>query len=86
MQAQFTVLQIENEYEPEDKTFGSAGHAYMTWAAKMALSMNTGVPWVMCKEFDAPDPLVLKFLPLFISKSINSDSFQFNSLHILFYQ
>ncbi|KAF2322144.1 hypothetical protein GH714_008025 [Hevea brasiliensis] len=52
------LSQIENEYEPEDKAFGSAGHAYMTWAAQMALSMNTGVPWVMCKEFDAPDPLI----------------------------
>ncbi|KAF2322850.1 hypothetical protein GH714_031363 [Hevea brasiliensis] len=51
-------FKIENEYEPEDKAFGSAGHAYMTWAAQMALSMNTGVPWVMCKEFDAPDPLI----------------------------
>ena len=30
----------------------------MTWAAKMAVGMNTGVPWVMCKENDAPDPVV----------------------------
>ncbi|EEF49462.1 beta-galactosidase, putative [Ricinus communis] len=52
------LSQIENEYEPEDKAFGAAGHAYMTWAAHMAVSLNTGVPWVMCKEFDAPDPVV----------------------------
>ena len=31
------------------------GHNYMTWAAKMAT--ETGVPWVMCKEDDAPDPV-----------------------------
>ena len=30
----------------------------MTWAAKMAAEMGTGVPWVMCKENDAPDPVV----------------------------
>lgn len=24
----------------------------------MAVELGTGVPWVMCKEEDAPDPLV----------------------------
>ncbi|KAB5561359.1 hypothetical protein DKX38_006316 [Salix brachista] len=52
------LSQIENEYEPEGKVFGSPGHAYMTWAAQMAVSMDTGVPWVMCKESDAPDPVI----------------------------
>lgn len=30
----------------------------------MAVGLGTGVPWVMCKEDDAPDPVVrlLKFL------------------------
>jgi hypothetical protein len=53
-------VQIENEYEPETKAFGPAGYAYMTWAAKMAVGLDTGVPWVMCKEDDAPDPVVMK--------------------------
>ncbi|KAK9287542.1 hypothetical protein L1049_015963 [Liquidambar formosana] len=52
------LSQIENEYEPESKAFGTAGYAYMTWAAKMAVGMGTGVPWVMCKEDDAPDPVI----------------------------
>ncbi|KAJ4716579.1 Beta-galactosidase [Melia azedarach] len=52
------LSQIENEYEPERKRFGSAGEAYMKWAAKMAVGFNTGVPWVMCKEEDAPDPVI----------------------------
>ncbi|KAF3435751.1 hypothetical protein FNV43_RR22843 [Rhamnella rubrinervis] len=52
------LSQIENEYEREAKAFGAAGHAYMTWAAKMAVEMDTGVPWVMCKEIDAPDPVI----------------------------
>lgn len=51
-------MQIENEYEHLSKAFGVAGHAYMTWAAQMAVGMGTGVPWVMCKEDDAPDPVV----------------------------
>ncbi|KAG4946697.1 hypothetical protein JHK87_042704 [Glycine soja] len=28
----------------------------------MAVEMGTGVPWVMCKEDDAPDQVVRKFL------------------------
>ncbi|GFZ20519.1 beta-galactosidase 5 [Actinidia rufa] len=49
---------IENEYVPESKAFGAAGHAYMTWAAELAIELGTGVPWVMCREDDAPDPVV----------------------------
>ncbi|KAJ9703598.1 hypothetical protein PVL29_005077 [Vitis rotundifolia] len=30
----------------------------MTWAANMAVGLGTGVPWVMCKEEDAPDPVI----------------------------
>ncbi|KAK8529960.1 hypothetical protein V6N12_060723 [Hibiscus sabdariffa] len=52
------LSQIENEYEPESKSFGPAGEAYVKWAAKMAVGLNTGVPWVMCKEYDAPDPVI----------------------------
>ncbi|XP_031269012.1 beta-galactosidase 5 [Pistacia vera] len=50
------LSQIENEYGPESK--GAAGHAYINWAAKMAVALDTGVPWVMCKEDDAPDPVI----------------------------
>ncbi|KAG6436226.1 hypothetical protein SASPL_101111 [Salvia splendens] len=49
---------IENEYGSETKNFGAAGHSYMSWAAKMAVDLDTGVPWVMCKEDDAPDPVI----------------------------
>ncbi|XP_022947661.1 beta-galactosidase 3-like [Cucurbita moschata] len=52
------LSQIENEYETEGKEFGAAGSAYMNWAAKMAVETDTGVPWVMCKEDDAPDPMI----------------------------
>lgn len=52
------LSQIENEYGPQGKALGEAGHNYMTWAAKMAVDLGTGVPWVMCKEEDAPDPVI----------------------------
>ncbi|KAI3769719.1 hypothetical protein L6452_00832 [Arctium lappa] len=52
------LSQIENEYGAESKAFGAAGHAYLTWAAKMAVGLDTGVPWVMCKQDDAPDPII----------------------------
>ncbi|ONK72499.1 uncharacterized protein A4U43_C04F20060 [Asparagus officinalis] len=52
------LSQIENEYGPESKAFGSAGRSYVNWAAKMATGLDTGVPWVMCKEDDAPDPVI----------------------------
>ncbi|KAG7599608.1 Galactose-binding-like domain superfamily [Arabidopsis suecica] len=52
------LSQIENEFEPELKGLGPAGHSYVNWAAKMAVGLNTGVPWVMCKEDDAPDPII----------------------------
>lgn len=44
---------------------GAPGYAYMTWAAKMAVEMDTGVPWVMCKESDAPDPVVARQIKLY---------------------
>ncbi|KAI3753326.1 hypothetical protein L2E82_25377 [Cichorium intybus] len=52
------LSQIENEYGAESQAYGAAGHAYLTWAAKMAVGLNTGVPWVMCKQDDAPDPII----------------------------
>lgn len=50
--------QVENEYGPMEYELGAPGRAYATWAAKMAVSLKTGVPWVMCKQDDAPDPVV----------------------------
>ena len=52
------LFQIENEYGAQSKLLGAAGQNYVNWAAKMAVEMGTGVPWVMCKEEDAPDPVV----------------------------
>ncbi|KAI4325453.1 hypothetical protein MLD38_030853 [Melastoma candidum] len=52
------LSQIENEYGEQSKLLGAPGHKYISWAAKMAVGMGTGVPWVMCKEEDAPDPVI----------------------------
>ncbi|AEE86646.1 Beta-galactosidase 3 [Arabidopsis thaliana] len=52
------LSQIENEYGRQGQLLGAEGHNYMTWAAKMAIATETGVPWVMCKEDDAPDPVI----------------------------
>ncbi|KAH9608236.1 hypothetical protein KSS87_015268 [Heliosperma pusillum] len=41
------LSQIENECGSEVKEFGAAGEAYINWAAKMAVGLNTGVPWAM---------------------------------------
>ncbi|KAL0925254.1 hypothetical protein M5K25_003573 [Dendrobium thyrsiflorum] len=52
------LTQIENEFGPVAEYGGEDDLSYAQWSAKMAVSLNTGVPWIMCKEDDAPDPIV----------------------------
>ncbi|GFP89833.1 beta-galactosidase 7 [Phtheirospermum japonicum] len=52
------LSQIENEYQNVEKKFREKGPPYVLWAAKMAVGLKTGVPWVMCKQDDAPDPVI----------------------------
>ncbi|KAG6523906.1 hypothetical protein ZIOFF_013793 [Zingiber officinale] len=49
--------QTMNLSRSKSKAFGIVGHAYLNWAAQMVVGLGTGVPWVMCKEDDAPDPV-----------------------------
>lgn len=58
IEGKFSFAQIENEYGPMEYEIGSPGKAYSQWAASMAIGLGTGVPWVMCKQDDAPDPIV----------------------------
>ncbi|XP_062094078.1 beta-galactosidase 6 isoform X2 [Humulus lupulus] len=51
-------FKIENEYENVEAAFHEQGASYVRWAAKMAVDLQTGVPWVMCKQSDAPDPVI----------------------------
>ncbi|CAA0838630.1 Beta-galactosidase 9 [Striga hermonthica] len=52
------MLQIENEYGNIESSYGPKGHDYMIWAAKMASGLGAGVPWVMCKQVDAPANII----------------------------
>lgn len=52
------LSQIENEYGNVESSYGSPGKAYVNWAASMAVSQGTGVPWVMCQQADAPKPII----------------------------
>ncbi|XP_038709299.1 beta-galactosidase 16-like [Tripterygium wilfordii] len=52
------LSQIENEYGTVEGAFKEEGPAYVKWAAAMAVGLQTGVPWMMCKQDDAPDPVI----------------------------
>ncbi|KAG4989035.1 hypothetical protein JHK85_032018 [Glycine max] len=52
------LSQVENEYGNIDAAYGPAAKSYIKWAASMATSLDTGVPWVMCQQADAPDPII----------------------------
>ena len=56
------VLQIENEYNTVQLAYRELGDKYVQWAGNMAVGLKTGVPWVMCKQKDAPDPVVSSVL------------------------
>jgi hypothetical protein len=56
------ISQIENEYGNIKKDHITDGDKYLEWAAQMALSTNTGVPWIMCKQTSAPGEVVTLLL------------------------
>ncbi|KAL6582071.1 Beta-galactosidase 3 [Orobanche minor] len=52
------IILSQNGYGPLSLKLGNPGYQYMTWAANMVVTLDTGVPWAMCKEDDAPDPVI----------------------------
>ncbi|XP_056169560.1 beta-galactosidase 11-like [Syzygium oleosum] len=52
------LSQIENEYNSIQLAYRDAGTRYVQWAGNMAVGLKTGVPWIMCKQKDAPDPVI----------------------------
>ncbi|XP_042758061.1 beta-galactosidase 15 [Lactuca sativa] len=52
------LSQVENEYGNVMTSYGHAGKVYIDWCAKMADSLNIGVPWIMCQQNDAPKPMI----------------------------
>ncbi|KAL6616473.1 hypothetical protein ACP70R_038743 [Stipagrostis hirtigluma subsp. patula] len=73
LEDEFGALQIENEYGDSEQAYGAGGKPYAMWAASMALAQNTGVPWIMCQQYDAPDPVINT------CNSFYCDTFQPNS-------
>lgn len=51
-------MQVENEYGYYESAYGEGGKRYTIWAANMSVSQNTGVPWIMCQQYDPPDTVV----------------------------
>ncbi|KAL9417542.1 hypothetical protein AB3S75_040510 [Citrus x aurantiifolia] len=52
------LVQIENEYSTIQLAYREKGNKYVQWTGNLAVGMNIGVPWVMCKQKDAPDPII----------------------------
>ncbi|KAL5705204.1 Beta-galactosidase 7 [Ranunculus cassubicifolius] len=52
------LSQIENEYGNVMSIYGDAGKAYIQWCANFAESLDIGVPWIMCQQSDAPQPMI----------------------------
>ncbi|OVA08315.1 D-galactoside/L-rhamnose binding SUEL lectin domain [Macleaya cordata] len=52
------ITQIENEFGNVMTDYGDAGKSYVQWCAKMAVSLNVGVPWIMCMQADAPHTVI----------------------------
>ncbi|KAG9154970.1 hypothetical protein Leryth_012154 [Lithospermum erythrorhizon] len=52
------LAQIENEYGNVMSSYGFAGKAYVNWCADMAQSLDIGVPWIMCQQSNAPQPMI----------------------------
>ncbi|KAF8397786.1 hypothetical protein HHK36_016709 [Tetracentron sinense] len=49
---------IENEYGNVISSYGDVGKTYLNWCANTAESLDIGVPWIMCQENDAPQPMI----------------------------
>ncbi|KAJ4917484.1 Beta-galactosidase 8 [Raphanus sativus] len=52
------LAQIENEYGNVMGPYGEAGKTYIKWSANMAQALDVGVPWIMCQQNDAPQPML----------------------------
>lgn len=50
--------QIENEYNAVRLAYKEDGERYIEWAANLVESMNLGIPWVMCKQDNAPGNII----------------------------
>ncbi|KAL0386872.1 UNVERIFIED_CONTAM: Beta-galactosidase 13 [Sesamum radiatum] len=51
-------FKVENEYNNVQLAYRERGSSYVKWAANMALNLYNGVPWIMCKQKDAPPTVI----------------------------
>ncbi|CAI9104745.1 OLC1v1003486C1 [Oldenlandia corymbosa var. corymbosa] len=51
-------VQIENEYNNVQLAYRELGKKYVEWAANMAVKLYDQIPWVMCKQKDAPPTVI----------------------------
>ncbi|KAK1405058.1 hypothetical protein POM88_004663 [Heracleum sosnowskyi] len=52
------LSQVENEYGTYEDEYGEAARLYASRSAETALRQKTGVPWIMCKEWDVPTDVI----------------------------
>ncbi|OWM68212.1 hypothetical protein CDL15_Pgr004694 [Punica granatum] len=52
------LSQIENEYNTIQLAFKEPGTRYIQGAGTMAVGLKMAAPWFMCRQKDAPDPVI----------------------------
>lgn len=52
------LAQIENEYSNVQLAYRELGKKYINWAAELAVGMYNEVPWIMCKQKEAPAAVI----------------------------
>ncbi|CAH9100904.1 unnamed protein product [Cuscuta europaea] len=52
------LAQIENEYGNVQQAYREEGKKYIKWAADMAVGLYNEIPWIMCKQKDAPNNVI----------------------------
>lgn len=51
-------MKIENDYSHIQRAFKDKAITYMRWAADLVLGFKAEIPWVMCKQNEAPGEIV----------------------------
>lgn len=62
---EFLFEQIENEYDNVQVPYKENGKKYIEWAANMVVKLYNVIPWIMCKQKEAP-PSVVRYIIIFI--------------------
>ncbi|PWA50766.1 beta-galactosidase 14 [Artemisia annua] len=52
------LAQVENEYNHVQESYREKGIQYVKWAADTATGLYPDIPWIMCKQKDAPTNVI----------------------------